>query len=275
MVLDDVSCKIGQGIYGLLGPNGAGKTTLMRCLTNLYPLTKGTIRIGERDIKKTKKMNIGYLPQQFGLFKELKVEDSMKYFCNIKGIPRKEREAEIQRCLRIVNMEGEKNKISGNLSGGMMRRIGVAQSLLGKPPLILFDEPTAGLDPEERMRFKNTISNLGKEETVIISTHIVEDVEACCDKVIVMNGGKILCIKTCEELKELAMGKVIACKKGREAEIPGQFLIEKQYEKNNEIYYRILLHDAEQINGQEVLESTIEDGYMTVIKENCIEGQIV
>ena len=270
-----MSCKIGQGIYGLLGPNGAGKTTLMRCLTNLYPLTKGTIRIGERDIKKTKKMNIGYLPQQFGLFKELKVEDSMKYFCNIKGIPRKEREAEIQRCLRIVNMEGEKNKISGNLSGGMMRRIGVAQSLLGKPPLILFDEPTAGLDPEERMRFKNTISNLGKEETVIISTHIVEDVEACCDKVIVMNGGKILCIKTCEELKELAMGKVIACKKGREAEIPGQFLIEKQYEKNNEIYYRILLHDAEQINGQEVLESTIEDGYMTVIKENCIEGQIV
>lgn len=186
-VLNNISCTIEKGIYGLLGPNGAGKTTLMRCMTNLYSLSGGEVLIDGVSSKKKKKTNIGYLPQSFGLFKELNVYDSMNYFCNLKGIPKKERKEEILRCIHAVNMEENLKKAGGKLSGGMMRRVGVAQALLNHPELILFDEPTAGLDPEERIRFKNTISSLGGEETVIISTHIVEDIEACCDKVIVMD----------------------------------------------------------------------------------------
>lgn len=266
-ILKDINCKMGYGVYGLLGANGAGKTTLMRCMTNLYSVTSGDIKINGVSSTKRKKVKIGYLPQAFGLFKELTVYDSMQYFCNLKGIPRKKRNAEIERCLKAVNMENEKKNVGAKLSGGMLRRIGVAQALLNNPELILFDEPTAGLDPEERMRFKNIISDVGQKETVIISTHIVEDVEACCDKVIVMNQGKVICMKTCEELAEMAEGKVVECEKGEEGKIPCNYLIEKQYTKNGVIYDRVLLEEA--VAGFERLTSTVEDGYMAVIKGFC------
>lgn len=265
-ILKDISCTIDCGIYGLLGPNGAGKTTLMRCMTNLYSLSGGSIRIDSMPSTRKKQAEIGYLPQAFGLFRELSVYDSMRYFCNLKRIPKKRREEEIERCLKAVNMEENRKKTGRKLSGGMMRRVGVAQALLNKPKLVLFDEPTAGLDPEERMRFKNVLSGFGKEETIIISTHIVEDIEACCDKVIVMNEGRILCIKTCEELAAVADSRVIACEKGRETEISCDYFIEKQYEKNGKIYYRVLLSEKECAEGFEQLEPTIEDGYMAVIK---------
>lgn len=267
MVLSDISAEIDHGIYGLLGPNGAGKTTLMRCMTNLYAMSGGQIKIDDVLSTKQKGTNVGYLPQSFGLFKELNVYDSMKYFCNLKKIPRKERAEEIERCLQAVNMQEHKKKAGGKLSGGMMRRIGVAQALLNHPALILFDEPTAGLDPEERMRFKRTISSLGQEETVIISTHIVEDIEACCDKVMIMNEGKLLCIKTCEELRDVARGKVIACPKDEETKFSGKYFIEKQYEKDGKIYYRVLLQNPMDAEGMEMLEPTIEDGYMAIIKD--------
>lgn len=266
IVLNDINCEIDHGIYGLLGPNGAGKTTLMRCMTNLYAMSSGKIKIDGLVSTKQKGTNVGYLPQSFGLFKELNVSDSMKYFCNLKKIPRKERAAEIERCIQAVNMQEHMKKAGGKLSGGMMRRVGVAQALLNHPPLILFDEPTAGLDPEERMRFKRTISGLGQDETVIISTHIVEDIEACCDKVMVMNEGRLLCIKTCEELRGVARGRVIACKKNDEEKFAGNYFIEKQFEKNGEIYYRVLLQDNKDSDGFEQMEPTIEDGYMAMIK---------
>lgn len=265
-ILKDISCTIDNGVYGLLGPNGAGKTTLMRCMTNLYSLSGGNIQIDGVAVARKKQNNIGYLPQSFGLFKELSVYDSMRYFCNLKKIPKKEREEEIERCLRAVNMEENRKKTGRKLSGGMMRRVGVAQALLNHPKLVLFDEPTAGLDPEERMRFKNVVSGFGKEETIIISTHIVEDIEACCDKVIVMNEGKILCVKTCEELAAVARERVIACEKGKEDTIPCKYFIEKQYEKNGCIYYRVLLSEDVDEEIFEQMEPTIEDGYMAVVK---------
>lgn len=265
-ILKNIHVTIDDGIYGLLGPNGAGKTTLMRCLTNLYSLSGGDISIHGISFKKSKKLNIGYLPQSFGLFKELKVYDMMQYFCNLKGLPKKQRKEEIERCLRQVNMETNRDTPGGKLSGGMMRRVGVAQALIHHPKLILFDEPTAGLDPEERMRFKNIISGLGADETVIISTHIVEDIEACCDKVIIMNDGRVLCVKTCGELASVAENKVIACEKGKENLIPCGYYIEKQYVEDAKMYYRVLLEDADGAEGFEVLKPAIEDGYMAVIK---------
>lgn len=264
VILEDINCQLENGVYGLLGPNGAGKTTLMRCMTELYRVSKGSIKIDGVRIKKKKEREIGYLPQSFGLFKELSVYDSMKYFCNLKGIHGKEMSEEIDKCLKAVYLSDKKKIAGGKLSGGMIRRAGVAQALLGHPKLLLFDEPTAGLDPEERMRFKNILSDWGKNETVVISTHIVEDIEACCDHVIIMDQGKICCIMTCNEIVQYASGKVFCCRKGEEEKIEGKYFLEKQYEEQGEIWYRILVSDAG--CGLKASPPTLEDGYMCIIK---------
>jgi ABC-2 type transport system ATP-binding protein len=263
-VLHDIDCELEEGVYGLLGPNGAGKTTLMRCLTNLYPLSSGSITINGVSSKRGSKLRIGYLPQFFGLYKELTVWDSMRYFCNLKKVSRLHQKETIEHCLEVVNMNRHRKTAGRKLSGGMIRRVGIAQALIDRPELVLFDEPTAGLDPEERMHFKNVISNLGKSETVIISTHIVEDIEACCDRVIVMKEGSICCVAGCDELVARADGKVFACKKEFQPQLKKEHFIEKQYEEAGEIYYRILAREEE--DGLKALPPTLEDGYMCVIK---------
>lgn len=184
-VLDNVTLCCHRGIYGILGPNGAGKTTLMRCMMGLYPVNEGVIDAPPPS-------EIGYLPQKFGLFRELTVNDMLHYFAALKKIPKADREAAVQRSLARVNMEEHGRQKIATLSGGMQRRIGIAQAILGEPPVLFFDEPTVGLDPEERSRFKTVVKELGKTSTVLFSTHIVEDLEAVCDSIIVMNQGHIL-----------------------------------------------------------------------------------
>ena len=184
IVLDDVSMCCHQGVYGILGPNGAGKTTLMRCMMGLYPINDGVVDAPEPS-------KIGYLSQKFGLFREMTVYDMLYYLATLKKIPKENREPLIERALGKVHMEGcQKERIS-KLSGGMQRRIGIAQAILGEPPVLFFDEPTVGLDPEERSRFKSVVRQLGEKCTVLLSTHIVEDLEAVCDSVIVMDRGRI------------------------------------------------------------------------------------
>lgn len=183
--LHDVSFELEPGIYGLLAPNGAGKTTLLRCILDLYPVTSGKVYLDGSE-------RIGYLPQKFGVFRELKVCDMLYYFATVKKIPKKERKQEIQRVLKLVNLEERSEDRVSQLSGGMQRRLGIAQAVLGNPELLFFDEPTAGLDPEERTRFKHLIREIGSGRTIIISTHIVEDVESLCDRVLIMSKGKLL-----------------------------------------------------------------------------------
>ncbi len=264
VVLNDISCQLESGVYGLLGPNGAGKTTLMRCMTNLYNVSNGKITFDGVSHKRKAFRKVGYLPQSFGLFKELTVQDSMRYFCNMKEIPKAKIEEEIDTCLKAVYLQDKKKVASGKLSGGMMRRVGVAQALLGNPDLIIFDEPTAGLDPEERMHFKDILSGMGKDCTIVISTHIVEDIEACCDYVIVMNHGKICCLETCDEIINRARGKVFCCKRGEEETLSAEYVIEKQFERNGEIYYRVLAQEPN--SNMEMLEPTLEDGYLSIIR---------
>lgn len=184
-VLDHVTLCCHRGIYGILGPNGAGKTTLMRCMMGLYPVQSGTI-----DVPSPEK--IGYLPQKFGLFREMTVYDMLYYFATLKKIPKWERDEAIRDALAQVHLEGAVRERISTLSGGMQRRIGIAQAIIGNPPIVFFDEPTVGLDPEERNRFKSVVRELGKTSTVLFSTHIVQDLEEVCDSIIVMNGGKVL-----------------------------------------------------------------------------------
>lgn len=194
-VLDDVSLHFGEGVYGILGPNGAGKTTLMRCMMGLYPVAgarKGKSGLAGRVTGLPPASRIGYLPQRFGLFRELTVYDMMYYFAALKELPEWEREAQIDRALRMVNMDGHKREKVAKLSGGMQRRTGIAQALLGEPEVLFFDEPTAGLDPGERSRFKSVVREIGAGNTVLFSTHIVGDLEEVCDHIIVMDQGRVL-----------------------------------------------------------------------------------
>lgn len=258
-VLKDVSFTMGSGIYGLLGPNGAGKTTLMRCITGLYRY-QGKITLNNKKINNRKSCEVGYLPQKFGLFPELTVGEMLDYMGNIQGTQKKGRKETIDRCLSQVNLEDRKNVRIRKLSGGMIRRVGIAQTLLSDPPVIIFDEPTAGLDPEERMHFKEIISNLSREKIVLISTHIVEDVEACCDHIVVIDRGSILKAGPVDEIRSTAGHRV------REVEDTGQediLYVERSFIKNGKKKYRVLLKN----DSDDYEEPTVEDGYLCLLKE--------
>lgn len=193
-VLKEVSLNLENGIYGMLGPNGSGKTTLIRCILGLYSASLGEIRT---DIPYH---NIGYLPQNLGLFFELTVYDLLCYFCALKKIEKQKQNDAIDIALNYVNLnECKKTKIS-KLSGGMQRRVGIAQAILGTPPFVIFDEPTVGLDPEERRRFKDMLYELKKSSTILFSSHIVEDLEDVCEKIVIMNKGEVLKVGNLQEI---------------------------------------------------------------------------
>lgn len=198
-VLNDVSLNLSTGVYGLLGPNGSGKTTLLRCIAGIIKPRKGTIEKPER---------IGYLPQSFGMYPELTVYEALHYFAIIKGISNTKCNEAVMSSIELTNLEKQKHERIGNLSGGMVRRIGIAQALIGEPDLIIVDEPTTGLDPEERMRFKNLVARISGTQTIIIATHIVDDVECLCDQIILLKDGKIICQEETESLRNAAAGFV-------------------------------------------------------------------
>lgn len=263
--LDHVSIIFENGMYGLLGSNGAGKTTLMRSMLGLYPIKSGDILYNKVSIKKENSYmkNIGYLPQKFGLFKELTVYEMMQYLATLKEIKKENQKQQIETCVEQVNLsEQMKNKV-GSLSGGMIRRLGIAQALLGESQIIIVDEPTAGLDPEERVRFKNLLSMIKENRTIIISTHIVEDVEALCDHIVIINDGKIVGQGDSASIREIAADKVFHVRFDNEKNLQGEFFIEKRYTVNGENMLRVLSDEPQ--FGQ-LVEPTIEDGYMCRIK---------
>ncbi len=262
-VLKEISICLDREVHGLLGPNGAGKTTLIRCIVNLYQIPNGSIKFEGIDIFENNVFSkyIGYLPQKFGLFKELSVYDNLHYFGVLKKISKDVMDTCIKESLGKVNLQDKIHHKVSTLSGGMIRRLGIAQALLGNPPVMIFDEPTVGLDPEERIRFKNLLSYIKKDKLVIISTHIVEDVEACCDKIIIMDEGKILKTGNSEEIMSIARGKVFEVKQG--TDMNPCWYVEKTFSRNEENFLRVLSNRQEMYKS---LEPTVEDGYMCLLK---------
>ena len=191
-IIKDVSIKLDKLNYGLVGPNGAGKTTLLRMITGYIRATSGQIRFDEGN------KIIGYLPQKFGCIPELTVYEQLEYFACLKNIPAHKQRVEVERVIGLVNLEEKMNEKCSKISGGMVRRIGIAQALLGKPDILLLDEPTVGLDLKERETFKEILVKIRNQMAVIISTHIIDDVADTCDEMIILSEGMI---KTIQSIK--------------------------------------------------------------------------
>ena len=196
-------------LVGLLGPNGAGKSTLMKLLVAALTPTEGTILVDGVPLARAErqlKARLGYLPQDFGLFDELTAAQFLDYMAALKGL--KQPKAAIREVLQAVNLEERANSPIRTLSGGQRQRVGIAQALLGDPPFLIFDEPTVGLDPEERIHFRNLFSRAAQDRLVLLSTHIIEDVQSVCDRLVVMDHGQILFTGTPEALIQSAAGHV-------------------------------------------------------------------
>ena len=208
--LKDISLDLrSPSLIGLLGPNGAGKSTLMKLLVAALMPTSGVIKADGQSLARSDrhlKSQLGYLPQDFGLFDELTVTQFLDYMAALKGL--REPKSAIQETIGKVNLEDKARSKIRTLSGGQRQRVGIAQALLGDPPFLIFDEPTVGLDPEERIHFRNLFSQTAQNRLVLLSTHIIEDVQSVCDRIVVINHGRILFTGTPEKLIQAAAGHV-------------------------------------------------------------------
>ena len=209
--VNDVSFSLSYGVYGLLGPNGAGKTTLMKMLVDILDPSSGEVLldgVNIRELGASYRDKLGYMPQDIGVYKNFSARKFLKYIAALKGITGKAADQKIEELLNLVGLKDVGKKKLGGFSGGMLRRIGIAQTLLNDPKILILDEPTAGLDPQERIRFRNIISELSENRIVLLSTHIISDMEFIAGEVIIMRDGAVLKIDTTERLLQEVEGKV-------------------------------------------------------------------
>ncbi|MDE7253759.1 MAG: ABC transporter ATP-binding protein [Acetatifactor sp.] len=276
--LKDVNLTIEQGMFGLLGRNGAGKTTLMKLLATLHGRASGTISVCGIPVERAKEVReiTGYLPQEFSMYPGMRVYECMDYLGTLSGMTREERKKRIPMLLKRVNLEEQANSKVKSLSGGMKRRLGIAQALLHDPKVLIVDEPTAGLDPEERIRFRNLLCEVAKDRIVLLSTHIVGDIEATCEQIAILNEGEILWRGTVTELIRNAEGKVFA------AQLPRQLLPQVQAEHivtgmkaGEKLYVRLVSESLPKTKEEggyfeevEAVEPNCEDAYMYCLLQN-------
>ena len=271
--LDDVSLSIPKGMYGLLGPNGAGKSTLMRTVATLQTPTAGSIRFGDIDvIAEPEKLRerLGYLPQDFGVYPRVSAYDMLDHMAVLKGIASaRERKATVETLLNQTNLWNVRKKAIAGFSGGMRQRFGIAQALIGNPELIIVDEPTAGLDPEERNRFLNLLAEIGENVVIILSTHIVEDVADLCPRMAVLAGGKIQLEGAPLALIEQSRGTVWA--KTIERDQLDAYKRDYQVISTRLFAGRVVIHvlsPSNPGNGFEEVRGGLEDVYFTTLERS-------
>jgi ABC-type multidrug transport system ATPase subunit len=266
--VDHVNLNFERGVYGLLGPNGAGKTTLMRMMVGILPPSSGKVTldgvtIGElgakyRDI-------LGYMPQEVGYYRDFTAKRFLQYLSALKGLDPKYANRRIDELLDLVGLADGKNKKLGQFSGGMIRRIGIAQALLNDPRILILDEPTAGLDPNERIHFRNILSELSEERIVILSTHIVSDVQSIAGQVILLKEGKVVNCDTTENLRHMVEGKVwlATVTHGELNELKKRFPIGNVLQKDDHFEIRIA-SDSKPLQNATAVEPSLEDVFIYV-----------
>ena len=268
--LKNVSVTIHSGMYGLLGRNGAGKTSLMRILATLSVPSSGEISMNGISIKETTKIReiVGYLPQDFSFYRNMSVYGAMDYLGLLSNIPDKVRKERISALLEQVNLkENVRTKVKA-LSGGMKRRLGIAQALLHNPQILIVDEPTAGLDPEERIRFRNLLSEFAEDRIVILSTHISSDVESSCENIGVLDNGRMIWSGGTEGLVKQAEGKVylISAAKKKDKLIKEKYTVLNIIASGSGTQYRVL-SDTPPEEKHILQDPTLEDGYMYLLSQ--------
>lgn len=264
--LSNFSLEVESGIIGLLGANGAGKSTLMKMIATVSKPSEGVITWNGTDIHKNGdelRHSLGYLPQSFGVFPNLTAVEFLKYMAALKGLNMKKITNRINELIDLLNLSAVANRSIGNYSGGMRQRIGIAQALLNDPKILIVDEPTVGLDPNERMNFRNLINSLSKDKIIILSTHIVSDVESSAEKIVLMNHGKLICFCKNEELLNSLNGNVWQCliQESELKEIKDRYITGNIIRKMEGMAIRVISETKPSPNATKI-QPTLEDAYI-------------
>jgi ABC-2 type transport system ATP-binding protein len=274
--LSNVQFSLGPGVLGLLGPNGAGKSTLMRILATITQPSSGRVLWNDMDIARQPdelREVLGYLPQDFGVYPHLNAIEFLEYLAAVKGVSTDAARTRIRQLLELVNLTGASKRPLGDYSGGMRQRIGIAQALLNDPQLLIVDEPTAGLDPEERVRFRNLLSELSGERVVILSTHIVSDIEAVATSIAIMEHGRLLAHDSPEALLASVAGKIweVVIPSAELPTLRQKCLVSSTAHRSDGIHARVVADFAPD-KTLRALDPSLEDAYLFVLASHRTAG---
>lgn len=275
LALNNINLIIGKGMFGLLGRNGAGKTTLMKVIATLLQVNNGEITVCGIPVKNAGEIRsiIGYLPQDFTMYGNMTVYEAMDYLGVLSGLDKKARKERIPFVLQQVNLNDDLHTKVKAMSGGMKRRLGIAQAILHEPKVLIVDEPTAGLDPEERVRFRNLLCEMAEERIVILSTHIVGDIESTCENIAVMDNGSIIYTGLVAKLIEMAEGKIYSARisKLQFEELKKQYTVIEMVTKGNYVDVRFVVDGRDGQDEQDeqaiLCNPSVEDAYMYLIHQ--------
>lgn len=275
IAVDRVSLTLNKGVYGLLGANGAGKTTLMRMMCGLLKPTSGTITYDSMDVSEEHYREVlGYLPQDFGYYPDFTAYDFMIYMASLKGLNKAQAKIKTDQLLTMVSLNESAKKKIKTFSGGMKQRLGIAQALLNDPEILILDEPTAGLDPKERVRFRNLISTLGNDRIVLLSTHIVSDIEHIADTILVMKDGQLIHTGGLNEIIKVIENKVFECvtdTKTAEGLMSTYPIINIRQEKE-QVFLR-LVAESKPLDEAVSVPASLEDLYLYYFSEEVKEHE--
>lgn len=274
LVLKDINLEFTNGVYGLLAPNGAGKTTLIKMLVTLLFPNEGEILYNGTDIFKMgdEYRNIlGYLPQQFGYYKNYSPREFLLYLSALKGIDRRQSKEKINELLKLVGLENVADKKMKKFSGGMVQRVGIAQAMLNDPKILILDEPTAGLDPKERVRFRNLLAELSRERIVILSTHIVSDIESIANEIIMIKDKEVLYKDTLKNICKILDGMVYETKVDFDevSDFRGQYFSLSEKQEDDKMKIRFISQEKLDDSWQ-ALNPSIEDVFLYVYKDEVL-----
>ncbi len=275
IVADRISLTLREGVYGLLGANGSGKTTLMRMICGILKPTSGVVKFNGIDVSEEEyRDSLGYLPQDFGYYPEFSAYDFLLYMASLKGLTKVRAKDKANELLELVGLSDVAKKKIKTFSGGMKQRLGIAQSMLNNPKILILDEPTGGLDPKERIRFRNLISRLGKDKIVLLSTHIVSDVEYIASTILLMKDGQIIHQGSLEDILSPIDGKVFECfvDSHKAADLIAAYPIINIREESDKTYLR-LVSDKSPCETAVVVPAQLEDLYLYYFNEGENKGE--